>query len=95
MQNATIIAKPKVIVVITAADLQGLQVSPILLILILIVSTPLDAQKEECESADREETAKVINSSKDLSLSQTKRVYSRRRPIKDEKHDECSAVDNE
>ena len=80
---------------ITAADLQGLQVSPILLILILIVSTPLDAQKEKCESADREETAKVINSSKDLSLGQTKRVYSRRRPIKDKKHDECSAVDNE
>lgn len=95
MTKAMIIAKPKVMVVITAADLQGLRSETLLIWGILVVSTPLDSQEKEGKSTDRKDTTDIINPSENLSASEAKGIHSRGRPIEDKKKNECPAVDNQ
>jgi hypothetical protein len=71
MQNATIIASPRVIVAMTWADLQGLSRQIAQNSDILLVSSPLNSEKEKRKATNRQEAAKVINTREGFSSCQT------------------------
>jgi hypothetical protein len=83
-QNATIIASPKVIVVMTWAEFQGLEVRKSTIRKLLVISSPLDSKKEQSKPSYGENTAEVIDATQNLSPGQPLRVHTRRRPVKDE-----------
>jgi hypothetical protein len=61
----------------------------------LVVSTPLDSEQEQRESADREKSAEIINSRENLHFRQSRGIHSRRRPVEDHQQDERPAINNE
>lgn len=93
-QKATIIASPKVIVVITWAEFQGLPVRKSLIQMVLVISSPLDSKKEESKTSHRKNTAEIINASQDLSPGEALRVHTRRRPVEDEQQAERTPIDD-
>jgi len=59
-----------------------------------LVATPLKPEKEESETADGKETAKIVDTLENLFFGQTLNINSRRRPIEDGYHEKRSPVDD-